>query len=342
MARPESVSLFQKGLIVAIAAIAMVAAALLLWHGAAIILLGFAGILLAIALRLPVDALIRRARMPSVVAFLLVFLGLAVLLAGLGWFVVPRLSEQVAGLRGELTKAYEQVVDRLERSPSGRFLLDSLRQVPQGQGDGRLLTRAAGILSTVAGAIGSITLILFTGFFLAVDPSIYREGFLHLIPPRHRKRVRSLLEEIHRTLSWWLLGRFAAMALVGVLSAIGLALLGIPLALALGVLAGIFSFIPYIGPILGAIPAVLIAFGQGPLPALYVVLLYTGIQLVENNLLTPLIEQRTVQLPPALGLTAGLLLAILFGVPGLFLATPLLAVVIVLVRQLYVEEVING
>lgn len=342
MARADSLSVFRKALAASAAAIGMIAAALLLWHGAAIFLLGFAGILLAIAVRLPVDALIRRARMPSVLAFLLVFLGLALLFGALGWLVVPRLSEQVAGLRDELARAGGQAVDRLEKTASGRFVLDSLRRISGGQGDGRLLTRVAGALSTVAGSLGAAALVLFTGFFFAVDPSVYRDGFLRLIPPGRRPRARGLLDEIHRTLSWWLLGRFAAMVLVGVLSAVGLALLGVPLPLALGTLAGLFSFIPYLGPVLGALPAVLIAFGPGPLQALYVVLLYAGIQVLENNLVTPLIEQRTVQLPPALGLTAGVILALVFGVPGLFLATPLLAVAIVLVRQLYVEEVIGG
>ena len=342
MSRADSPSLFQKGLIVSIAAIAMVAAALLLWRGATILLLAFAGLLLAVALRLPVDLLVRRG-MPTALAFVFVFTVLAAVLGALGWLVVPRLTDELGGLQGELVRSFERTVERLEASRGGRFLLENLRRLPREAGqDGQWLSRAAGVMSTFFGALGAISLVLFTGFFLAVDPEVYRKGFLGLFPPGRRKRARTLLQDIHRTLSWWLLGRLVAMAIVAVLSVVGLMLLGVPLALALGVLAGIFSFIPYLGPVLGAVPAVLIALGEGPMQALYVALVFSGIQILENNLLEPIIEHKTVRLPPALGLTAGLVMALLFGVPGLFLSTPLVAVAIVLVRQLYVEEVVGG
>jgi predicted PurR-regulated permease PerM len=131
------------------------------------------------------------------------------------------------------------------------------------------------------------------------------------------------------------------MAVVGVATTAGLWLLGVPFALALGVVAFVLDFVPYIGPILSAVPAILVAMTLGPMEALYVGLLYFGVQSLESYLLTPLVQQRAVQLPPALTILSQVLLGLLLGGFGLALATPLTAVGVVLVRELYVEDVLE-
>ena len=131
------------------------------------------------------------------------------------------------------------------------------------------------------------------------------------------------------------------MAVVGLITTIGLWLLGIPLASTLGLITGLFEFAPFIGPILAAVPAVLIAFTQSPMDALYVIILYIAIQQIEGYLITPYVQKRAVDLPPALTIFAQLLMGVLFGLFGLLLATPLVAASMVIVRMAYIEDVLG-
>lgn len=138
-----------------------------------------------------------------------------------------------------------------------------------------------------------------------------------------------------------MVGKLASMALIGVLTGLGLWLLGIQLALALAVLAGLLSFVPYLGPIVSAVPAVLLAFTQGSQQAFYVILLFLGVQAIEGNVLTPLVQQKAVNLPAAMILFAQIMLGVLLGAMGVVLATPLAAMLFVVVRMLYVEGVLG-
>lgn len=140
---------------------------------------------------------------------------------------------------------------------------------------------------------------------------------------------------------WWLIGRLLSMLIVGITVTISLWLLGIPLALTLGLLAALLDFIPNLGPTLATVPAVLLALMQSPTQAVYVLLIYIVIQQAESYLLTPIVQHRTVSLPPALTIIAQVILGVLFGVMGLILASPLAAVVLVLIKMLYVEDVLG-
>nr|WP_229374877.1 AI-2E family transporter [Fibrella rubiginis] len=139
----------------------------------------------------------------------------------------------------------------------------------------------------------------------------------------------------------WLIGKLFSMIVVGVLSFLGLWLLGVKLAAALALFAGLITFIPNFGPILALVPAVLFAFSDGPQQVLYVVLLYTGIQLIESNLLTPLVQNKMISMPPALVLISQLIMGVFVGGIGLILATPVMAVVLILVKMLYVQDVLD-
>ena len=149
---------------------------------------------------------------------------------------------------------------------------------------------------------------------------------------------REVLEEAGSTLQRWLLAQLVSMGIVGLLTTLGLWLLGVPLALTLGILAALSEFIPNFGPILSAVPAVLLALVDSPRLALWVVVLYAGIQAAESYLITPLVQQRLASLPPVLVIVSQLLGGILFGFLGFALATPLLAVAMVLIKRLYVED----
>ena len=177
--------------------------------------------------------------------------------------------------------------------------------------------------------------------YLASEPRFYVRGFLRLFPENRRQRALEILKEIVDTLGWWLIGKFASMLFIGITTWIGLYFLGVPLSLSLGLIAGLLAFIPNFGPILSVIPAVLLAFIESPIKAVYVLALYIGVQVVESNIVTPYIERRTIELPPVLTISAQLALGILLGGIGLVLATPLLAATMVLVQTIYIEDVLG-
>jgi len=152
-----------------------------------------------------------------------------------------------------------------------------------------------------------------------------------------RPTVDHVLDKLRDVLRGWLLAQLGSMAVIGVLTALGLWALGIPLVVALGLLAALLTFIPNLGPIMSAIPAVVLALAADPITAVWVALLYIGVQLVEGNVTTPLIQQQTIDLPPALTIVMQFLLGVLFGLMGLALAVPVTAVGITLVQTLYVK-----
>jgi predicted PurR-regulated permease PerM len=200
-----------------------------------------------------------------------------------------------------------------------------------------LVSGALPLVSTVAGVFIGLVTLLFAGIYLAVEPSRYVEGLVRLLPRSSRPRVCAALEEVGTTLRHWMVGAVIGMSLIGVMSGVGVWLLGVPAPYALGLLAGLLEFIPIYGPLLSAVPAILLALTVSVSKALWVVVLYFAIQHVESSLIQPLIMRRALDLPPALMILFQALMALLFGFLGLLLAVPFLSAVIVLVRRLYIE-----
>ncbi len=208
-------------------------------------------------------------------------------------------------------------------------------------GLGAVLAQAGGIFSTTLGVIIEVFVVLFLGVYLAVNPEKYVNGIVRLTPIARRERAREVLYALGYTLKWFMLGRLIAMIVVGIVTTIGLMLLNVPLALVFGVITTLLTFVPYIGPIVSAILPALVALTVSPTLALYVLLLYLVVQNLEGYLLTPLILQGVVSVPPALTIIAEVLGGILFGVLGIILATPFVAVLVVLVKMLYIEDVLG-
>lgn len=261
------------------------------------------------------------------------------LFAGVGFLLVPRLAAQFGDLSSKVMSSGKELMARLNQSG---WMDEVAQQAPQ---LGSRLLGSLDATSLLGGAFSSLTLalttgvlILFVGFFLAIDPGLYRRGFLLLVPPLRRQQADELLRKGVDTLWWWTVGRLVAMTIIGVATSVGLWLLGIPLAVTLGTLAGVLSFVPTIGAVLAIIPAMLVAFQQGPLDPLYVLALYLGIQAVESNLLTPVVQQKAVSIPPVILIVSQVVMGLLVGIVGVAIATPLAALVIELIRETYVEK----
>jgi predicted PurR-regulated permease PerM len=305
-----------------------------------VLLVLFGGVLFAVFLRGLAEPLSEHTRLSPNAALILVLVTLA-LIAGVGtWFLASEIAAQLGKLGTDLGDLWAQFQARLEQTPWGRQLLNTMQNAQSG-GGGDLAARAALVFSTTLGAVANLFIVVFVGVYVALNPGWYRRGVLRLAPPRHRAHTGSLLDSIGHTLRWWLLGRAVGMAVVGATVTLGLWLMGVPLALALGAIAALLDFVPIIGPIIAAAPAVLVALSEGPAFAAQVAGLYLAIQLLEGYVLTPLIEQRSVALAPALTIGAQVILGVLTGAVGVVLATPLTAVVVVLVRRLYVEDALE-
>jgi predicted PurR-regulated permease PerM len=208
-------------------------------------------------------------------------------------------------------------------------------------GGGEMIGSIAGYSGAVLTGLANAVLVIFAGLYLAVDPSLYRRGLVALLPPRHRATAEDALTSTGRALRLWLLGQLVAMILVGVLTTLGLWLIGVPSALALGVIAALLEFVPFAGPILASIPAIALGLSESVTTGALVLGLYLAIQQVEGNLITPIVHQRAVDLPPALTMFAILAFGVLFGPLGILLATPLAVVGYVLVNRLWIAEALD-
>jgi predicted PurR-regulated permease PerM len=182
---------------------------------------------------------------------------------------------------------------------------------------------------------------LLVGLYLAFDPRTYLKGIIRLIPQKQRPRAEQVLHELGSTLTHWLIGRFFAMAFVGVFVALGLWLMGIHLALTLSIIASLLDFLPYLGPLVAVLPAILLGLLESPAKVFYIILLYGVVLSIEGYVFTPLVQQREVAVPPVLTLISQILMGLFFGILGLILATPLAACAVTIVKMLYVEDVLG-
>ena len=298
-------------------------------------LLGFAGLLLAVALSLPAGVVIRWTGAPRWVAVLAVLLGVVLLIIAAGALAAGPLSDQAHKLAEDLPRSIQSLRDQMTRSPWGAWLSERMT-LPDGsatQGVGFAATAA----STTLGWIGNFVVILLVGVYLALRPTDYVAGLRALLHPSLDTPAAETLRECGVVLRGWLAGQAFAMAFVGTVAWVGLTLLGVPLAGVLAVLAALLNFIPNIGPVIAAVPAMLLAATISPWLPLWVALLFFSSQFIEGNILTPMVQAEMADLPPAALLIAQVLMASFFGLLGIALAAPLAAVSAVVVRRAYAE-----
>jgi predicted PurR-regulated permease PerM len=309
---------------------------------AQVLLVLFGGVLLGVFLDGVSSWLSEKTRLRRRLTLAVMIAAVIVLPLAVGWLIGPRITEQVIDLRARVPEAAQSLRSALSRSDWGQRVLDTYPEILSAyRADPSTLARVGGFFTSTIGAIASALVILFVGIYVSVAPGAYVRGFVRLFPLRRRGRVREVLGVTGATLRRWIAGRIASMLVVGVLTWIGLLAAGIPLALSLAVIAGLFAFVPYVGPVLAAIPAILVALVDEPVKALWVVVIYVLVQIVETYVITPLIQQRAVSIAPALLISIQILMGILYGGLGVLFATPLAVVVIVAVQMLYVEDVLG-
>jgi predicted PurR-regulated permease PerM len=327
----------------AFVAVTVVLAALYYIPGLAMaLLLTFGGLLLGIFF----DALARLLQMRLPLsrgwALAIAIVGVVGGLAVFFWIAGPRIAEQLGALQTQIPKSLQSLSDALGQTEWGRALLshvsasNPMEWLPAGLWKG-----LTGAFSAGAEIGLEVFFVFIVGVYSSASPGVYIDGAIRLLPPSRREQWREVADMLGRALRWWLLGRVITMVLMSVFTSLALWAIHVPLALTLGLIAGLLLFIPYLGAFISAAPALLVALINGPREVLWVAVVYTGVHMFEGYLITPFVQQRAVSAPPVLLLTAQLFTGVLFGMLGILFATPLVVVGMVLVQKLYLRETLG-
>ena len=308
------------------------------WYLRNIAILVFGAVLVAAVLHAFAAPLARVTGLSRRPAIAIVLVGVVAIASGAVWWIGDPLVTQLASLGDDLPHAWGSVSDWLSGTLVGSRLLSAMHALSSGPLPVAGIANATEVtLQTLSGVV----LILLMGIYLAFDVGLYVNGLVRLFPVPRRALIGSALDDAGRSLTRWLTGQGVTMFVVGIVVSIGLLVLGMPLAFALGFIAGVLEFVPFFGPIASGLLAVLVAFAQGPHMALYVALLFLIVQQLEGNVLVPLVQRWAVKLPPLLSVTGVILFGTIFGIPGIVFGTPLMVVTIVMVRRLWIEAVLE-
>lgn len=309
-----------------------------------VFLLLFAGILGALFIRALAEYSARFTGWSDRMSVASIIVLFAALVVGITALFANTLTAQVSELSTTLPQAISDIQTSVPQAGWVQSSFEALQQVQWQSvltGEGTVISRISSVLSGAVGAMAGILITMFVSLYLALEPNLYHDGFLKLFSHRYKDTAESVMGELSKTLRWWMVGKSASMLVVGMLTALGLWAIGMPLVFVLALIAGLFSFIPNFGPIISAVPALLIGFSISPMMALWVLGVYVSVQFVESYIITPVINERTIKLPPAFLLLAQVMFAVLFGFLGILFAAPLSAVVVVLTRELYVKRYVS-
>nr|WP_246570724.1 AI-2E family transporter [Bradyrhizobium liaoningense] len=335
------------------------------WFFATTMLLIFTGMLLGLGLNALVNALGRRVHLPHTMRLAIVCVALALLLAGVAYLGGATIAEQASLLSKTIKSQITNVRSLLENYGIDTSFFDlgnaapdsatnaSSETTPAPATPSRAPLPSAGALASSGGAIvsqtlklllgtihgvGNIFIVLFLGLAFAAQPKVYHDGLLFLAPARHRTRVAIVIDRIAETLERWLIAQIIVMIAVGAVTWIGLAVIGIPGAFILGIQAGLLAFIPTVGAIIAGVIVVLASLASGWIPALSAFLLFMGVHAMESYVLTPILQRQALDIPPATLFAFQILLGVVFGIWGLALALPLVAIAKVMIDHVKMYE----
>lgn len=329
-ARLSKREFFQRAVIVLLIALVPI----LVWFLFDVVLVVIGAIIVAVLLRLVAEPLVAWGRLPQWSALTISGVIIVGAVGGAGYLFGTQIDAEMSDVLQRAASATTTLTGRLQSSDIGKILLSHL------QGGGgfsipNLLTRLFSVSVTFMGAV---VIVVVAGFYLAAQPALYRSGLGKLFPDDWRDNVNEAIDDIGRGLRLWLIGELVQMVIIGVLSTAAVWLIGLPSPLALGVIAGLAEFIPYLGPIIAAVPAILVAVTKGGSAALWTVVAYLVIHQIEGNLVAPLIQRRMVYIPPAVMLLGIVIILFLFGGVSLIFAGPITVMAFIAIKKLYVRD----
>lgn len=257
-----------------------------------------------------------------------------ILLTAFFWFVGARLSQQVSELSDTLPATIQSAKVNLQQSKLGSKIVDYLNASGNSK---KTITAIKHFFSSSFGILSDLYIIILMGFFFMASPSLYKKGFVHLLPPHAKEKGDRLLNEINTILRKWLKGQIFGFLFIAIFTGIGLWILGMPLVLTLALIAGVLNFIPNFGPIIALVPATLLALTMGTSTVIIVICMYTGIQIIQSAVTQPLIQQKMINVPPALVIIGQVGMGTLGGFWGVLLAMPVVAILMKIINELYVK-----
>lgn len=256
------------------------------------------------------------------------------ILAVLLWFMGTKIQQQVAQLSHTLPNTVNSAKVKMAETPIGQQILAYLDD-----NSGKIFVTAQHFFSTSFGVLGNIYIILFLGIFFTASPSIYKDGFMIIIPPERKELWRCIMNRINFSLKGWLKGMLLSIVLIFIMLTIGLTIMGIPAVLVLALIAAMLKIIPNFGSLAAMIPGVLLALTVSTNTAIIVALIYIVSQTIVSNIVTPIIQNKIINLPPALTIISQVIMGTLSGALGIIMAVPLLAIVVILADELYVKKI---
>ena len=317
--------------------LAMAAAALAAWTLREVIFIFFGALVLANGMNAVASFLAHRFRVRYSVGLLTVVAPGLAALGAVAWFFGATINDQLQELADKIPDGVQWLTNEIEARPLVRDLSAKLEINDLSGTTGWLAKTIVPIMRSFLGGGGSLVVMAIVSIYLAAQPERYRAGALRLLPLSARSKASEVFEATSKILGRWLLGQLVVMAAVGLLSGLGLWMLGIDAALVLGLVGGLLSFVPFAGSVATAVLATLFALAQGPYHAVGVIAMYIGVHFVEGNFITPLIQAEATSLPPVVTLLSVISCALLFGPSAAFLAAPLTLFVITALDVLYTE-----
>jgi predicted PurR-regulated permease PerM len=324
-----------------LAVILIGAIAVALWRLSGLVVLLFGAVLMAIGLRAAARLVDKTTGAGAIVGLSVVVIVALASFVFVGWFFGSVIGNQVDELVRQVPAGLRQLSVGVETNPYARYLLEQARGVGASGITGWAAAALANLAGSLARGVASGVVMFVLAIYIAAQPQRYRQLVLRLVPRDYACRTVELLDRSEDVLRRWLGGQLIVMGAIGVLSGIGLWVLGVDAALALGLASGLLCFVPYIGAVAAAIPAVLVALTQSPTQALLVIAMYAGVHFIESNFISPLVQEEATDLPPVLSLVSVIAVGALFGPSAVLLAAPLTLFLMVATEILYVEQTLG-
>ncbi len=304
----------------------------LIWFLFDVVLVMVGGVLIAVLLQLGAEPFLRL-RLPRSIALVCSGLIIIAILGGAGYLFGAGVASEMQEVLRRADEARQSITDSLHKSQLGSLLLSHMKSnnVPVTE----IISRVFGVSATF---IAAVVVTVFAGIYLTAQPALYRDGLSKLAPPSWRANANETIDLVADGLRLWLLGQLIQMTIIGVLSGFAVWMIGLPSPFALGVIAGVTEFVPYLGPIVASIPAILVAITTNPSAILWTIAAYVIIHQAEGQLVMPMIQQKMVFIPPAVMLLSIVTISSLFGLAGAIFAAPITVLLFVLINKLYVRD----